>query len=135
MHLLSILKLPAKLNNLPSFIELVSRCAEEHGLSSGRITEIGVATEEAIVNICRYAYEDETGDVQVACMLDEDNRFIIEIVDTGVPFSVLSLDRPDLSGDISERKIGGLGVFVIRELMDDVQYRRENGKNILRLIN
>jgi serine/threonine-protein kinase RsbW len=135
MRLLSKLKLPAKLSNLRKFVELVSRCAEDLGLESGKITDIGVATEEALVNICNYAYEGETGEVQVSCILDDENHFIIDIEDRGIPFDVKLLDEPNLTPDINKREVGGLGVFIIKELMDEVQYRREDDKNILRLIN
>jgi anti-sigma regulatory factor (Ser/Thr protein kinase) len=113
---------------------MVSKSAEDGGMNAKRITELEVATEEALVNIVSYAYQEDIGDVEVTCMLDDDNRFIIEIEDTGVPFDILSLGEPDLTNDIAERKVGGLGVFVIKELMDDVQYLREDDKNILRLI-
>jgi len=134
MRLLSQLKLPAEISNLRKFIELVSRCAEEQGLSPERIIEIGVATEEVLVNICKYAYQDQVGEVKVSCMLDDESRFIIEIEDTGIPFDVHGLDAPDLTDDISERQVGGLGVFIIKELVEDVQYRREDNKNILKLV-
>jgi len=113
---------------------LVSRSAAEFGLDAERVTEIGVATEEALVNICNYAYQDQTGDVQVTCMLDDESRFIIEIEDTGIPFDVHGLNAPDLTDDISERQVGGLGVFILKELMNDVQYRREDNRNILKLV-
>jgi serine/threonine-protein kinase RsbW len=134
MRLLSELKLPAEISNLRKFIELVSRCAEEHGFSSERITEIGVATEEALVNVCNYAYQEGSGDVKVSCILDDEHRFVIEIEDAGIPFDVLSIGEPDLINDIDERKVGGLGVFIIRELVEDVQYRREDDKNVLKLV-
>ena len=134
MRLLSVLKLPADISNLRDFVEFVSSCAEGQGINPGRITEIGVATEEVLVNICNYAYQDQVGEVKVSCMLDDESRFIIEIEDTGIPFDVHGLDAPDLTDDIAERQVGGLGVFIIKELMDDVQYRREDNKNILRLI-
>ena len=134
MQLLSQLKLPAEIGNLRKFIELVSRCAEEQGFSPERITEIGVATEEALVNVCNYAYQDGNGDVKVSCILDDENRFVIEIEDAGIPFDVLSIGEPDLIDDIDERTVGGLGVFIIKELVEDVQYRREDNKNILKLV-
>ena len=114
---------------------MVSKCSEDLGLHSEKITDIGVATEEALVNICNYAYQGKTGEVKVSCILDDENRFIVEIEDRGIPFDVKVLDDPDLTPDIIERKVGGLGVFIIKELMDDVQYRREGDKNILRIIN
>lgn len=134
MRLLSQLKLPADINNLRDFVEFVSSCAEGQGISPGRITEIGVATEEVLVNICNYAYQDQVGDVKVSCILDDESRFIIEIEDAGIPFDVLSIGEPDLIDDIDERQVGGLGVFIIKELVEDVQYRREDNKNILKLV-
>ena len=134
MRHLSKLKLPAKLSNLRKFIDLVSKCADDLGLNSEKVTDIGVATEEVLVNICNYAYQDNIGEVKVTCMVDDENRFIIEIEDRGIPFDVRLLEDPDLTPDIDQRQVGGLGVFIIKELMDDVQYRREGDKNILTLI-
>ena len=134
MRHLSKLKLPAKLSNLRKFIDLVSKCAEDLGLSSEKVTDIGVATEEALVNICNYAYRGKIGEVKVTCMVDDENRFIIEIEDRGIPFDAKLLEDPNLTPDIDQRQVGGLGVFIIKELMDDVQYRREDDKNILILV-
>ena len=134
MRLLSKLKLPARLSNLREFVELVSKCAEDQGLSSEKVTDIGVATEEALVNICNYAYQGKIGEVKVTCMVDDENRFIIEIEDRGIPFDAKLLEDPNLTPDIDQRQVGGLGVFIIKELMDDVQYRREEDKNILILV-
>ena len=134
MRLLSELKLPADISNLRDFVEFVSRCAEEQGINPGRITEIGVATEEVLVNICSYAYQDQVGEVKISCLLDDESRFIIEFEDTGIPFDLHGLDVPDLTDDIAERQVGGLGVFIVKELMNEVKYWREDNKNILRLV-
>jgi anti-sigma regulatory factor (Ser/Thr protein kinase) len=134
MRLLSELKLSAELSNLRIFVEFVSKCANEEGISKGRITEIGVATEEALVNICNYAYPDQVGEVQVICMVDDKDRFVIEIEDSGIPFNILGVGEPDLTEDIAERRVGSLGVFIIKKLMDEVHYRREDNKNIVKLI-
>ncbi|MCG6916925.1 MAG: ATP-binding protein [Deltaproteobacteria bacterium] len=134
MRQLSKLKLPAKLSNLRKFIDLVSKCAEDQGMNSEKVTDIGVATEEALVNICNYAYQGKIGEVKVTCMVDDENRFIIEIEDRGIPFDAKLLEDPNLTPDIDQRQVGGLGVFIIKELMDDVQYRREEDKNILILV-
>ncbi len=130
----SSIKLPAKLESLERLIGFVSDCAAGEGIERKRITEIEIATEEALVNIFNYAYEGKDGDVEVVCRADNNDRFIIEIMDLGVPFNLLSLQEPDTSLDISDRQIGGLGIFLIRNLMDDVQYRREESRNILTLI-
>lgn len=133
MHILSTITLPAKLENLYKFMNTVSRCAKEQGFTQKRINDIELAMEEALVNIFNYAYSDNTGDVEVTCSSDND-LFIVDIIDSGIPFNLLSYKDPDLTSDISEREIGGLGVFLMKKLMDDVQYRRENDKNLLRFV-
>jgi serine/threonine-protein kinase RsbW len=130
MHVLSTIKLPAKLDNLYKFLDVVSRCAKEQGFAQKRINDIELAIEEALVNIFNYAYQDNIGDIEVICSLDND-LFIVDIIDSGIPFDLLLHKDPDLISDISKREIGGLGVFFIKTLMDDVKYRRENDKNIL----
>ena len=133
MHILSTIRLPAKLDNLYKFMDVVSHRAKEQGFTQKRISDIELAMEEALVNIFNYAYHDNIGDVEVACSTDND-LFIVDIIDSGIPFNLLSYKDPDLISDISERKIGGLGVFLMKKLMDDVQYRRENDKNLLRFV-
>jgi anti-sigma regulatory factor (Ser/Thr protein kinase) len=134
MRILSRIKLPAKLENLERLIEFVSASANEQGIDRKRIVEIEISTEEALVNIFNYAYQNTDGDVSVVCKSDDNDKFIIEIEDSGIPFDLLSLKEPDTNLDISERKIGGLGIFLIRKLMDDIQYRREDDRNVLTLV-
>lgn len=128
------LKLLAKIEHLPQWMQFITDCAQERGLPSKRIREIELALEEVIVNVCRYTYPEEIGEVEVTCTVDTHQRFIIEIVDGGGPFDPLSLETPSLTDDLDNRQIGGLGVFLIRRLIDDVLYRRENDQNILQLI-
>lgn len=127
------LKLPAKLQHLEQLIDVVANCAREQGITQNKIGEIQVAVEEALVNVINYAYKDGEGDVEVTCMLD-DEKFIIEIIDSGFPFDLLSLQDPDISLDVSERNIGGLGIYLIKRLMDHVAHTREDDKNILTLV-
>ena len=134
MDLLLQIKRPADLENLTQFIESVSACARAQGFGQKRLSQIEVSLEEALVNIVHYSYPDKRGDAEVVCRLDDKNRLVIEIMDRGVPFNILSLDEPDLISGISERKVGGYGVFIIRKLMDKVKYRYEDNKNILTLI-
>ena len=133
MKLLTHITLPAQLDSLERLIGLVSSCASHGGFNQTRVKEIELATEEALVNIIKYAYQDKDGDIEVTCSLDKEG-FTITIVDSGIPFNVLSVGDPDISADVSERNIGGLGIFLMKKLMDDIQYRRAGGKNILTLI-
>lgn len=134
MHQPSRIKLPAKLENLEQFMGFLSGCAREHGMEQKRVVEIEIAAEEALVNVFNYAYQDRDGDVEMICKSDTYDKFVIEIIDSGVYFDLLSLKKPDISLDISERKIGGLGIFLMKNLIDDVQYRREEDKNIVTLV-
>ena len=134
MKIVAHIKLPAQLEYLQKFIDFVASCSREQGFEKKRVHEIELATEEALVNIFNYAYKETNGYVEIICKLDDNKRFIIEIVDTGIAFNVLSVTAPDISADISERQLGGLGVFLIKEVMDEVLYRYEDNKNKLSLI-
>lgn len=124
------IKLPAKIENLEKWRKAVSRCAQEQGFVQERIIEIELAIEEALVNICHYSYPEKTGDVEINCKGDH-QQFIIEMIDSGIPFDMTSRPDPDLKAGLFERQIGGLGIYLIKKMMDKVEYRRENGQNIL----
>jgi serine/threonine-protein kinase RsbW len=128
--------LPAKLDSLYESMNFVSSCARELGFSNERISEIELALEEVLVNIFNYAYRDSglDGNVEITCKLADTQSFVIEIADTGVPFNILSVREPDVSAEIDKRPIGGLGVYFVKRLMDDIKYKREAGKNILTLM-
>ena len=124
-------KLPARLDYLSKFIQSISGFAKEQGFSEKRIGEIELIAEEALVNIFSYAYPDKDGDVEINCTAGTGDSIKIKIVDSGVSFDMLSLSDPDVNADIEDRPIGGLGIFLIRKFVNEVKYRRENGKNIL----
>jgi len=84
------------------------------------------------LNIYKHSYPEKPGDGEINCNAN-DNHFIIEIIDSGIPFDMSSLSDPDVTADVDHRKIGGLGVFLIKKLKDEVRYRRENNQNILNL--
>ncbi len=125
-------RLPARLDSLPGLLSPVRACAVGRGLSPQRVNDLELCLEEAVVNVFRYAYPDGPGEVEVVCRPGT-REFTIEIVDQGIPFNPLSLPSPDLDADIQRRPVGGLGVFLIRTLVDEVRYRREGGRNILTL--
>jgi serine/threonine-protein kinase RsbW len=136
MAIPATITLPAKLEFLYDFMDFVSSCAREYGFSNERISEIDLAMEEVLVNIFKYAYKDSglDGDIEITCKLADAQSFVVEIADSGIPFDIFSTREPDVTADIDERQIGGLGIFFVKRLMDDVRYRRESGKNILTLM-
>jgi serine/threonine-protein kinase RsbW len=126
------IKLSSEMENLGRLKSFVNEWTQGQAMAPERINEIQLVLEEVFVNICRYAYAGRRGDVEVNCFSESDSA-VVEIIDSGRPFDITAQALPDISADIPERKIGGLGWLLIKSLMDMVVYRRENGKNILRL--
>ncbi|MDD2466641.1 MAG: ATP-binding protein [Desulfobulbus sp.] len=123
----------ARLEMLDEVIAFAEECADRFGLDIKEKFRLRLSVEEAFVNICHYAYSGGEGTVELSCG-GKDNAFVIEIADSGGAFNILTLPDPDTTADIMDRDIGGLGVFFIRKLTDDLSYRRENGRNILRMV-
>jgi len=133
----STLNLPATLDNLPAAMDFAENGAESAGVLPKKLVGLALAVEEAFVNICTHAYKDGAGQVELVCFRGSDplpRSFVLEIVDSGPEFDLLSIPEPDTSLGIEDRAIGGLGVHFIRHFTDHADWRRENGKNILRLI-
>ena len=128
------IRLPAKPENLGKFLEFVSCLAGQYGFPAAAAKEIELAAEEALINIIHYAYPEKTGEVEIRYKKDDDTSLKLEIVDNGIPFDPLSLSDPDLTANVSDRKVGGLGVMFIREMTDDVHYRRDGDANVLTLV-
>jgi len=132
---MTTIRLPAKLENLEPIMAVVSGFLNANGMAGDRIPEIELATEEALVNIFNYAYTGrEPGDVEVRCQAEGEGRLIVEFRDSGSPFDVTALADPDLDAPLPERKVGGLGIFLIRKMVDEVLYRREEGHNVLTFV-
>lgn len=127
------LKLPAKIDQLKEALSFVDNYAEAHGFSTDRILPIDVVLEEAFVNICLYAYDHENGEVEIICRSKCNPEGItVEIVDSGIPFNPLANDPiTDQTSDISRRRIGGLGILMLRQMTDEVSYTRSTEANHL----
>lgn len=128
------MKLPATLENLRLFLEHVTLCASQLTLSRERLNEIELVVEEALVNIIRYAYPGRTGYIEVKCDLIAGGGMEIIIADEGISFDIQTLPDPDTSADLMNRKTGGLGVFFIRRMANEVRYSRDGRRNVLTLI-
>ena len=133
MSPMTTLILPARIDSLPRGLALVVECATAAGFPPQRVMEIELAVEEALANICLYAYPGSNGEVEVRCTQDETQHLLIELIDSGIPFDMLARPAPDFTVDAAQRQIGGLGIPLIRALMDNATYHREGARNILRL--
>jgi len=94
--------------------------------------KIRLSVEEAVENVVRYAYEDGCGWLEVGTEIDNTNLMLtVMLKDAGVPFNPLEMAEPDLTASAEERKIGGLGIFLCKQMMDSVEYKYEGGCNVL----
>lgn len=123
----------AKIEEVPDLVAYVAEVAESVEMHPKRVMHLQLAVEEAAVNVCNYAYQIPPGEIQIA-IAHEGKRFVVRLMDEGVPFDPLTLEAPDLTAKVEERSVGGLGVYLMRRVMDEVHYFREGKKNILTLI-
>lgn len=94
--------------------------------------KIRLSIEEAVENVVRYAYEDGHGWIEVGTDLDKEGLMLTIILkDAGVPFNPLDKDDPDVTLGVDDREIGGLGIFLCKNLMDDICYNYTDGCNVL----
>ena len=126
------LVLPALLENLDPLIQFILEGARESGYDENTIAELHLVAEEAMVNIINYAYEGGSGDI-ILTVGSGNGMFSINIKDGGKAFNPLEKEDPDITIPIEDRPIGGLGIFLIRKIMDDLAYARVDDTNILTL--
>ncbi len=122
----------AKFENLDEIREYVGKIARKGGFSDKDIYNIQLATDEAASNIIEHAYHNLPGKtLELSCDVRGDVITII-LSDTGESFDPSEVPMPDLKADLSDRKIGGLGIFLMRKLMDEIDYKPgPNKSNVL----
>jgi len=124
------IKIPADINRLNEVLEFVGASISNIGADGKFINNINIAVEEIFVNIANYAYTSVIGNVAISVTSSNDT-VTIEFTDSGTPYNPLANDDPDITLSAEEREIGGLGIFMVKNIMDDVSYRFENENNIL----
>jgi serine/threonine-protein kinase RsbW len=122
----------AKFEYLDEIREFVGDVARKGGFSDKDVYNIQLATDEAASNIIEHAYEHRSdGILELSCGMQGDVMTII-LIDSGESFDPSEVPLPDLKADLSDRKIGGLGIFLMRKLMDEVSYEpRADKSNVL----
>ena len=131
----SILKkitLKAVRESIPRITAFVDNELEQLGCSMKAQMQIDIAIDEIVANVSFYAYAPGTGNVEVGFDYNpQDETAVITFTYSGVAFNPLEKEEPDTGLTAEEREIGGLGIFLVRKTMDGMEYRRENGQNIL----
>ena len=129
------LTIEAAVENIPVVTEFVDAQLEKFNCPMKAQIQIDIAIDELFGNIAHYAYNPTTGSATVQVRVLEDPLSAeITFIDHGVPYDPLSKDDPDLMPDAMEREIGGLGIFMTKQTMDDVRYEYKDGKNILTIL-
>lgn len=127
------LVLPNDIETIPQLNEFIDSVAEEVGLEMSLTMSLNLAIEEAVVNVMEYAYPDgQKGNVEIEVTADQQWMTFV-ITDTGIAFDPTTKEDADTTLSAEERPIGGLGIFLVRQLMDDINYKREGNKNVLTL--
>lgn len=122
-----------RVEELAVLFENIEQTAEIWELPVPLMMNINLVLEEAVSNVIFYAFEDELKhEIKISISL-KDNLLTIEITDDGKPFDPTSLKQPDISLEAEDRPIGGLGIFLISKIMNEVHYTRKNENNILTL--
>ena len=115
------LEVDNRLGNLSVISDFIGKALREVGAKDRSIAEVQLAVDEACSNIILYAYSGRKGIVKLVLEL-VGGDLIVTIKDRGKPFDPTSVPPPDLEADLNERKIGGLGMYLMRKVMDEVSY-------------
>ncbi len=123
-----------RLKNLATIADFVTQAAKASGLSEKATFEVQLAVDEACTNVIEHGYgEEEKGEITLCCEGVNDN-FVVTIHDHGRPFDPEAIPPPDLTCSLAERLCGGLGLYFMRQLMDEVRFHFDAEGNKLTMI-
>ena len=119
------------LSELEALSKHLNKFGRLTGLSEACITDVNICLDELFTNIVSYGFEDDLAHI-IRFAMDLDNQVLtLSIEDEGVPFNPLEKKDPEVPADLIDVRIGGLGIHIVRKLMDDIRYNRKQGKNKL----
>ena len=128
------LKIEAAVKSIAVVTDFVNAELEKLDCPRKARTQISIAIDELFGNIAKYAYTPDVGNAEVRLEVEEDPlSVIITFIDSGKPFNPLGQAHPDTAASAEERKIGGLGIFLVKKTMDIVEYEYKEGHNILKI--
>ena len=131
---LSSIKIRNKISEMPKIIDYFDSFARENDLSGIAIQKFNIVLDELLNNIISYAFKDDDDHHILVKFQLKYLRLIITIEDDGIPFNPFRIESPDIKLSIAERNLGGLGVHIVKNLVDEYHYIRQSNRNIINLI-
>lgn len=129
-----VLKVEAKKEKLREVLSFLDEELEALDCDMKTVFALDLAVEEIYVNIASYAYGDGEGEAEISLDFSEaDNMFTVTFRDSGFQYDPLAKEDPDVTLSLEERKIGGLGIFMVKKNVDDMTYEYKDGQNVLSL--
>jgi serine/threonine-protein kinase RsbW len=130
-----LLKIPSQTDNLELIRNFVSGIAKKVGFDSEESNKIELAVDEACTNVIEHAYQhDESKDIDIAIKIDY-HKFAVVVTDRGKSFKMQEVELPDMESYLAEIRVGGLGIYLMKTLMDEVDYLVKPGvKNEVRMV-
>lgn len=124
------IKVKADVNSVPFVNELVESYLENLGISMKIQMQVNIVIDEILSNIAQYSFTNANGMATILYEYDDNERLLtITFIDNGIPYNPLSTKVPDITLSAEEREIGGLGIHMVKEFMDDLKYEYKDGCN------
>lgn len=122
-----------EISEISKLNEFIDALGEDFSLAPDIVFNLNLVLEEAVVNIINYAYPKEEHQYIYLSAKMNDGSIVLILTDTGKEFDPTAAPEADITLSADERQIGGLGIFLIRQIMNEVRYERIDGKNVLTL--
>ncbi len=123
----------ASTENLSEIRKFVTNYAQKHGFSKNQIADIRLAVDEAATNIIKHAYKSDDSQTLTIKLEFDDEKLCVTLTDQGISFDVKKYKSPDIKQQIAKKKRGGMGIHLMKNLMDEVSYKVKNQENVLRM--
>ena len=129
------LKIPSQTDNLDLIRNFVAGIAKKVGFNAEDVNKIELAVDEACTNVIEHAYHhDENKNIDIAIKIDYQKLSVV-VTDKGMSFRMEEVEMPDMKSYLAELRVGGLGVYLMKTLMDEVDYQSQPGvKNEVRMV-
>jgi serine/threonine-protein kinase RsbW len=125
-------RLRSSLDDLSRVQEEVQAFCASHNVPAEALHDVRIVLDEVLSNIIRHGYSEAEGEIVVKAGVSAE-RLTLEVRDRARPFNPLEAPEPDLHVDFADRPAGGVGIYIVRRLMDSVQYTYASGENLLQL--